>query len=300
MQASWELIECLNLTGKKLSKSHRRIAEYIVEHDDKAVFMTASQLGQCAKVSESTVVRFATALGYEGYPELQRALKELVSHHLTGAQRVEIATEIEPENVLNAVLKRDMANLRNTLDNMDSAVYDDVVQRILHANTIYVMGLRSAAPLAQFMGYYLNFIFDHVQIVSTGSTDVFDEIAKVRPGDVMVAISFPRYSNRTLDAMLFAKRAGAEVIAITDGPMSPLCRIADATLLSRIDMASFVDSLAGPLSVINALLVSLGLQRKEALTEHYRQLESVWGAYKVYRESEETEIPEETFETHES
>ncbi|MBR2287871.1 MAG: MurR/RpiR family transcriptional regulator, partial [Clostridia bacterium] len=152
MQASWELIECLNLTGKKLSKSHRRIAEYIVEHDDKAVFMTASQLGQCAKVSESTVVRFATALGYEGYPELQRALKELVSHHLTGAQRVEIATEIEPENVLNAVLKRDMANLRNTLDNMDSAVYDDVVQRILHANTIYVMGLRSAAPLAQFMG----------------------------------------------------------------------------------------------------------------------------------------------------
>ncbi|MBR2287990.1 MAG: MurR/RpiR family transcriptional regulator, partial [Clostridia bacterium] len=264
------------------------------------VFMTASQLGQCAKVSESTVVRYPTALGYEGYPELQRALKELVSHHLTGAQRVEIATEIEPENVLNTVLKRDMANLRNTLDNMDSAVYDDVVQRILHANTIYVMGLRSAAPLAQFMGYYLNFIFDHVQIVSTGSTDVFDEIAKVRPGDVMVAISFPRYSNRTLDAMLFAKRAGAEVIAITDGPMSPLCRIADATLLARIDMASFVDSLAGPLSVINALLVSLGLQRKEALTEHYRQLESVWGAYKVYRESEETEIPEETFETHES
>ena len=288
MQDSWEIIDCLNLTGKKLSKSHHRIAEYILAHDDKAVFMTASQLGQAAGVSESTVVRFATAMGYEGYPELQRALRELVSHHLTGAQRVEIATEISPDSVLNSVLKRDMSNLRNTMQNMDKAVYDDVVQRILHARAIYVMGLRSAAPLAQFMGYYLNFIFDNVHLVSSNSTDVFDEIVKIRPGDVIISISFPRYSNRTLDAMRFAKRAGAEVIAITDGPMSPLCRIADATLLARIDMVSFVDSLAGPLSVINALLVSLGLQRKDALKEHYRQLETVWGTYKVYLENEDS------------
>lgn len=288
MQDSWEIIDCLNLTGKKLSKSHHRIAEYILAHDDKAVFMTASQLGQAAGVSESTVVRFATAMGYEGYPELQRALRELVSHHLTGAQRVEIATEISPDSVLNSVLKRDMSNLRNTMQNMDKAVYDDVVQRILHARAIYVMGLRSAAPLAQFMGYYLNFIFDNVHLVSSNSTDVFDEIVKIRPGDIIISISFPRYSNRTLDAMRFAKRAGAEVIAITDGPMSPLCRIADATLLARIDMVSFVDSLAGPLSVINALLVSLGLQRKDALKEHYRQLETVWGTYKVYLENEDS------------
>ncbi len=283
MQESMELIDRLNLSGKKLSKSHRRIAEYIVAHDDKAVFMTASQLGQASNVSESTVVRFATALGYEGYPELQRALKELVSHHLTGTQRVEIATELQPDHVLTSVLKRDMNNLRNTLENMDSEVYDDVIHRILKAEAIYVMGLRSAAPLAQFMGYYLNFIFDHVHLVSSNTTDVFDEIVKIRPEDILISISFPRYSNRTLDAMQFAKRAGAEVIAITDGPMSPLCQIADATLLARIDMTSFVDSLAGPLSLINALLVSLGLQRKDALTEHYKQLETVWGAYHVYR-----------------
>ena len=286
MQDSWELIDALNLTGKKLSRSHRQIAEFIAAHDDKAVFMTASQLGKSAQVSESTVVRFASAMGYSGYPELRKALTELVSHHLTGAQRVAIAEEIENEDVLSAVLKRDMSNLRGTLNGMDQAVYDDVVRRMLGARNLYVMGLRSAAPLAQFMGYYLNFIFDNVRLVSSGSTDVFDEIASIRPGDVIVGISFPRYSSRTIDAMNYAKERGAQVIAITDGPMSPLCRLADATLLARIDMASFVDSLAAPLSVINALLVSLGLQRKDALKEHYRQLEAVWGTYQVYAGSE--------------
>lgn len=288
MQESWELVEHLNISGKKLSKSHRRIADYLTAHYDKAVFMTASQLGQSASVSESTVVRFATALGYEGYPEMRKALQELVSHHLTGSQRVEIASEISPKEVLTTVLKSDMNNLRATLEGMDSNMYEDVVRRILEARHLYVMGLRSAAPLAEFMGYYLNFIFDNVHLVSSGSTDVFDEIAKIQPGDVIIGISFPRYSNRTIDAMAFAKNNGAEVIAITDGPMSPLCRTADATLMARIDMESFVDSLAAPLSVINALLVSLGLRRREALKEHYRRLESVWGTYKIYMESEGT------------
>ncbi len=290
MQESWELVEHLNLSGKKLSKSHRRIAEYLCDHYDKAVFMTASQLGNSAQVSESTVVRFATALGYEGYPEMRKALQELVSHHLTGTQRVEIASEISPKDVLTTVLKSDMNNLRATLEGMDTAVYDDAVRRILDAKHLYVMGLRSAAPLAQFLGYYLNFIFDNVHLVSSGSTDVFDEIAKIQTGDVMIGISFPRYSNRTIDAMAFAKSNGAEVIAITDGPMSPLCLSADSILMAQIDMASFVDSLAAPLSVINALLVSLGLQRTEALKEHYRQLENVWGTYKIYMESEGTQL----------
>ena len=288
MQESWELVEHLNISGKKLSKSHRRIAEYLTEHYDKAVFMTASQLGQSAQVSESTVVRFATALGYEGYPEMRKALQELVSHHLTGTQRVDIASEISPEEVLTTVLKSDMNNLRATLEGMEPAVYDDAVRRILDAKHLYVMGLRSAAPLAQFLGYYLNFIFDNVHLVSSGSTDVFDEIAKIQTGDVMIGISFPRYSNRTIDAMTFAKSNGAQVIAITDGPMSPLCRSADSILLARIDMASFVYSLAAPLSVINALLVSLGLQRSDALKQHYQQLENVWGTYKIYMESEES------------
>lgn len=286
MQDMQDMIDRLNQSGKRLSKGHRRIAQYIVDHYDKAVFMTASRLGESVGVSESTVVRFASAMGYEGYPQLQRSLQELVSHRLTANQRFEKSTEIDPSAALGIVLKSDMMNLRNTLEQMDNAVFDEVVNRLLSARAIYVMGLRSAAPLAQFMGYYLNYIFDEVHLVSSGATDVFEEISKLREDDVLVGISFPRYSTRTLEAMRFAKRCGAQVVAITDGPMSPLSDIADLALTARTDMASFVDSLAAPLSVINALLVALGLHRKEALTQHFRKLESIWETYEVYLEEE--------------
>jgi len=286
MQDMQDMIDRLNQSGKRLSKGHRKIAQYIVEHYDKAVFMTASKLGECVGVSESTVVRFASAMGYEGYPQLQRSLQELVSHRLTANQRFEMSTEIDPREALGVVLKSDMQNLRATLEQMDANVFEDVVKRLLSAKAIYVMGLRSAAPLAQFMGYYLNYIFDDVHLVSSGATDVFEEISKLKENDVLVGISFPRYSSRTLEAMRFAKRCGAQVVAITDGPMSPLADIADATLTARTDMASFVDSLAAPLSLINALLVALGLNRKDALKEHFRQLESIWETYEVYLEEE--------------
>ncbi len=286
MRAGQDMIDQLNQSGKRLSKGHRKIAQYIVEHYEKAVFMTASRLGENVGVSESTVVRFASAMGYEGYPQLQRALQELVSHRLTANQRFEMSGEMNPSEALGTVLKSDMQNLRATLEQMDNGVFDDVVKRLLGARAIYVMGLRSAAPLAQFMGYYLNYIFDHVHLVSSGATDVFEEISKLTEDDVLVGISFPRYSTRTLEAMRFAKRCGGQVVAITDGPMSPLNDIADATLMCRTDMASFVDSLAAPMSVINALLVALGLNRKEALTKHFRQLESIWETYEVYLEEQ--------------
>lgn len=284
MQDMQDMIDRLNQSGKRLSKGHRKIAQYIVEHYDKAVFMTASKLGESVGVSESTVVRFASAMGYEGYPQLQRSLQELVSHRLTANQRFEMSTEIDPKEALSVVLKSDMQNLRATMEQMDIAVFEDVVNRLLSARAIYVMGLRSAAPLAQFMGYYLNYIFDNVHLVSSGATDVFEEISKLKENDVLVGISFPRYSSRTLEAMRFAKRCGAQVVAITDGPMSPLADMADATLTARTDMASFVDSLAAPLSLINALLVALGLHRKDALSQHFRQLESIWETYEVYLE----------------
>jgi len=284
MQDMQDMIDRLNQSGKRLSKGHRKIAQYIVEHYEKAVFMTASKLGESVGVSESTVVRFASAMGYEGYPQLQRSLQELVSHRLTANQRFEMSTEIDPREALGVVLKSDMQNLRATMEQMDASVFEDVVNRLLSAKSIYVMGLRSAAPLAQFMGYYLNYIFDNVHLVSSGATDVFEEISKLKENDVLVGISFPRYSTRTLEAMRFAKRCGAQVVAITDGPMSPLADMADATLTARTDMASFVDSLAAPLSLINALLVALGLHRKEALKEHFRQLESIWETYEVYLE----------------
>ena len=276
------LVERMNRSGKRLSKGHRRIAQYIEEHSDKAVSMTASRLGECVGVSESTVVRFATALGYEGYPAFQRAMNEVVNHRLTANQRVEMSAELNPHEVFGMVMKSDMRNLRATLDSLDSEVFDQAVNRILSARSIYVMGLRSAAPLAQFLGYYLNYIFDQVRLVSSGSTDVFEEIVKLQHNDVMIGISFPRYSSRTVEAMRFAKRCGAQVVAITDGPMSPLWPVADVTLTARTDMASFVDSLAAPLSLINALLVSLGLHRREALQQHFRQLENIWDTYQVY------------------
>ena len=284
MQEMQDMIDRLNQSGKRLSKGQRRIVEYIAAHYDKAVFMTASRLGESVGVSESTVVRFASAMGYEGYPQLQRSLQELVSHRLTANQRFEMSTEIDPREALNVVLKSDVQNLRATMEQMDITVFEDVVNRLLSARAIYVMGLRSAAPLAQFMGYYLNYIFDNVHLVSSGATDVFEEISKLQENDVLVGISFPRYSTRTLEAMRFAKRCGAQVVAITDGPMSPLADMADATLTARTDMASFVDSLAAPLSLINALLVALGLHRKDALTQHFRQLESIWETYEVYLE----------------
>ncbi len=286
MQDMQDMIDRLNQSGKRLSKGHRKIAQYIVEHYDKAVFMTASRLGESVGVSESTVVRFAASMGYDGYPQLQRSLQELVSHRLTANQRFEMATELDPAAALTTVLKSDMQNLRNTLEQIERPVFNQVVDLLLSANAIYVMGLRSAAPLAQFMGYYLNYIFDNVHLVSSGATDVFEDIIKLREKDVLIGISFPRYSTRTLEAMRFAKRGGAQVVALTDGPMSPLAEIADLTLTARTDMASFVDSLAAPLSVINALLVTLGLHRKEALSQHFRQLESIWETYEVYLEEE--------------
>lgn len=282
MEETQNLIERLNLSGKRLSKSHRRIAEYIMAHYDKAVFMTAATLGEMVGVSESTVVRFAMALGYEGYPQLQHSLQELVRHRLTAVQRFEMTSEIPEDQVLSTVLKADMLNIRHTVEQIDDAAFKDVVERLLHADSIYVLGLRSAAPLAQFFGYYLHFIFDDVRVVASGTSDVFETISRIRSTDVLIGISFPRYSTRTLEAMRFAHESGAQVIGLTDGPMSPLHKEADICLSARTDMASFVDSLVAPLSVINALLVALAMKKREDLSRHFEKLEGIWDAYSVY------------------
>lgn len=282
MQNSQDLIQRLNHSGKKLSKGHRKIADYIVENYDKAVFMTATKLGDSVGVSESTVVRFANTMGYAGYPQLQKALQELVRHRLTATQRFEMASDIEPDSILPTVLKADMQNIRRTIEEINISEFQQVVQSISQAEHIYVMGLRSAAPLAQFFAYYLQYIFDYVRLISTGSTDVFEDISRIKKEDILIGISFPRYSTRTVEAMRFAKNQGVKVIGITDGLMSPLSEVATHCLTARTDMASFVDSLAAPLSMINGLIVSLGLQRKEALSEHLKNLENIWDVHQVY------------------
>lgn len=281
-----DLIARLNRRGGHLSKGHRRIAQYIADHYDKAVFMTAVTLGRNCCVSESTVVRFATALGYEGYPQLQTALRELVRQRLTVEQRFAIASEIEEDDILRTVLKNDAQNIRRTMEQLPQKDFDEVVSRMATAKHIYIMGLRSAAPLAQFLYHYLHLILGEVRLVQNTTGDVFEEIARIGKGDVMIGISFPRYSTRTLECMRFARENGAEVVGLTDGAMSPVTRVADICLCAQTDMASFVDSFAAPLSVANALIVSLGLRRKEELSAHFSRLEEIWNAQRVYIDKE--------------
>ena len=282
MENSQELIQRLNQSGRKLSKSHRRIAECIVAHYDKAAFMTASRLGEYVGVSESTVVRFASALGYEGYPQLQKALQELVRHRLTASQRFEMSSDIDQGQVLHRVLKADIQNIRATIDEMDPSVFDKAVEEILSAKTVYVLGQRASTPLAQFLDHYLRYVLTDVVLVSSGISDVFEQISRIGEGDLLIGISFPRYSTRTVDAMRFAKDRGARLVALTDGPLSPLHTMADMCLMAKSDMASFADSLTAPMSLINALIVALGRRRKEQVSAHFDQLETIWSEYNVY------------------
>ena len=282
MENAQELIQRLNHSGKKLSKSHRRIAECIVTHYDKAAFMTASRLGEYVGVSESTVVRFAAALGYEGYPQLQRALQELIRHRLTASQRFEMTSDMNHTQMLSRVLKSDMQNIRATLDELDLDAFERAIDVILAARQIYVLGLRASAPLAQFMSHYLAFIFPSVTLVTSGISDIFEQLSRIGEGDLLIGISFPRYTSRTIEAMNFSRSQGASLIAVTDGPLSPLHAAADLCLTAKTDMASFVDSLAAPLSLINALIVAVGQRRRKEVNEYFEHMESVWAEYNVY------------------
>lgn len=281
-ETTQELLDRLNHSGKKLSKSHRRIAECIVNHYDKAAFMTASKLGEYVGVSESTVVRFASALGYEGFPQLQKALQELIRHRLTASQRLEMTGEMGSSQVLSKVLKTDIQNIRSTLDEIDLTSFDAAVDSILGARNIYVLGLRSSAPLAEFFGHYLNFIFPNVHTVTSGVSDVFEQVARISEEDVLIGISFPRYTSHTVKAMKFARSRGATLIAITDGPLSPLHAESNFCLMAKSEMASFVDSLAAPVSLINALIVALSQRRRAQVVEYFDDVESIWNEYHVY------------------
>lgn len=282
MDNAQELIQRLNHSGKKLSKSHRRIAECIVTHYDKVVFMTASKLGEYVGVSESTVVRFAAALGYSGYPQLQKALQELLRHRLTASQRFELTNDMDHVQVLNKVLKADIQNIRSTLDELDIGSFERAIDAIIQARQIYVMGLRSSAPIAEFFVHYLKFIFPNVHVVTSGVSDVFEQLSRIGEGDLLIGISFPRYASRSIEAMDFARKQGASLIAITDGPLSPLHSTADICLMAKSDMSSFVDSFAAPLSLINALLVALGQRRRTEVSEYFNKMERIWAEYDVY------------------
>ena len=268
----------------EFSKGQRSIARYIIEHYDKAAFMTASKLGATVGVSESTVVRFATELGYGGYPHLQKALQEMIRNKLTAVQRMEVTNDrMGNRDVLRAVLNSDIEKIRLTLDELDQETFNTVVEEILKAKHIYILGVRSSYALSSFIGFYFNLMFDNVRLVhTTSASEAFEQILRVGEGDVVLGISFPRYSRRTLQALEYARDSGATVIALTDSRLSPLSQTAHYTLIAKSDMASFVDSLVAPLSVINALIVALGMRKQQEVSDIFNKLETIWDEYLVY------------------
>lgn len=296
MDRKYDILTRIRDNYNKMSKSHKVIANYIMEHYDQAVFMTAAKLGEETKISESTVVRFAFGLGYEGYPEFQQALAEWVKNKLNSVQRIgaKYGKSTQSE-ILTEVLTSDMDKINDTIEHLDPIAFETAVDIILNANHIYIIGLRSCQPLAQFLSFYLNMIRPDVTLVgSTNASEIFEQMVRVGDKDAVIGISFPRYSMRTLKAMEFANDRNAKVISITDSVHSPMCLYSSCNLLARSDMVSIVDSLVAPLSMINALVVALCLKRPDDVKKHLDTLEQVWDNYQVYMNDEINYIDEST------
>ena len=271
------------------SKGQKRIAAYILENYDKAAFMTANKLGKTAQVSESTVVRFATELGYDGYPAMQKALQEIIRGKLTSIQRIQASNDqMTDPDILGTVMQRDMNSIHTAIIQADRAEFNRVVDKLVHAEHIYLLGVRSSSFLAGYLNFYFHLIFKNVTLVQNFSAgEIFEQMLHIGPGDVLVGISFPRYSKMTENAVHFACDRGADVIAITDSQMSPLYQLASASLLVRSDMISMVDSMAAPLSLLNALIVAVGRQKKEEISNTYSELEKVWSRYNIFGKTED-------------
>ena len=279
-----DILSILEEKGPSFSKGQRRIAEYITDSYDKAAFMTASRLGKTVGVSESTVVRFAVELGFDGYPEMQKAMQEMVMNRLTSVQRIEVANNrIGNQDILSKVLQSDADKIRQTSETISREHFRLAVEAVLKARRIYVLGVRSAAPLANFTGYYMNYMFEDVRVITvSGAGEMFENLVNITPDDVVIAFSFPRYSSATLKAAQYCRALGATVIGITNSTISPLAQNSDHVLIAKSDMVSLVDSLVAPLSVVNALLVALASAREKEVQKSLETLERVWEEYNIY------------------
>ena len=283
MKDSKHLISNIQSQYTRLSKGQKLIAQYILNNYDKVAFMTACKLGETVGVSESTVVRFANALGYSGYPKLQAALQELIKNKLTTVQRVEMAHDYSDDfAILNKVLKSDIDNIRSTLEEIDERAFKEASNKLLRARKIYILGMRSSFVVAQYLGFYLDIILDNVHIIRMDMGDAFEQIVRINEEDVIVAISFPRYSKKSYQIVNYAKEKGAHVISLTDSLFAPVASLADNTLLVKSNMASFVDSLVPALRISNGLAISVGMKEKEDIKQHFDDLEQIWKRYSVY------------------
>lgn len=272
-----------------LSKSHKKIADYVLENYEKAAFLTAAKLGETTDISVSTVVRFATTLGYEGYPEFQEALRETIKGKLTSTQRIEVAgNQIQDNDLLSSVLQKDREMIRNTMSMVSKEDFEQASRAINSARRIYIVGVRSSASLANFMYFYFNMIYDDVRLISSNSSsEMFEEIYRVVPEDVCIFFSFPRYSKQVLSVINYARDKGAQTIAITDNDNSPIAKVANYTLVAKSNMVSFIDSLVAPLSLVNALIVSSARGRRNATKQNLAELEKIWAEYEIYEKPEE-------------
>ena len=288
MGNSNDLSNRINEAYSTLSKGQKLLASYITDNYDKAVFLTAAKLGDVVGVSESTVVRFATHLGYKGYPDFQKALEELVRNKLNSVQRMELSYgRISKSKILESVLHSDAERIKESIEMIDPNAFDMAVETILNAKRIYIVGIRSCAPLAGFLAFYLNMMFDDVRLLSTNSSsELFEQMVRINKDDVIIGISFPRYSMRTLKAMEFANNRSAKVITITDSVHSPMNLYSSCNLIAKSDMASIVDSLVAPLSVINALIVALCMKKQGEVVNTLEMLEDIWDEYQVYENDE--------------
>ena len=286
-----DILSILQEKAHSFSKGQRRIAEYITQSYDKAAFMTANRLGKTVGVSESTVVRFAVDLGFDGYPSMQKAMQEMVLNRLTSVQRIEVASDrYTDQDVVSTVLHSDMEKLRQTGETLDRNEFQAAVNAILKAKRVYILGVRSVAPLANFLGYYLNYMFNNVHVVSGFSAgEMFEKIVGVNSEDVVIAFSFPRYSASTTKGARYCRSAGATVIGFTDSKRSPLGKCCDHVLLAKSDMVSLVDSLVAPLSVVNALIVAVAAKREKESSRTFANLERIWDEYNVYEKQVDRE-----------
>ena len=284
-----DILATLQTKMPEFSKGQRRIAQYILDSYDKAAFMTANKLGKSVGVSESTVVRFAVDLGFDGYPSMQKAMQEMVLNRLTSVQRIEVASDrMANQDVVSMVLQSDIDKLRQTSETVDRGEFQAAVDAILGAKRVYIIGVRSVAPLANFLGYYLNYMFNNVRIVTaSGTSEMFEQVVGVDEDDVVIAFSFPRYSAATLKAAQYCRTTGANVIAITDNREAPLAEYSDCVICAKSDMVSLVDSLVAPLSVVNALIVAVAAKREKELHRTFDALERIWDQYNVYEKRDD-------------
>ena len=279
-------IDILNLLSddRKFSKGQKLISRFIINNYDKAAFMTAGKLAAEVGISESTVVRFASELGFKGYPEMRKAIQDMIRNRLTSVERIEVARRmIDEREILKSVLSSDVENLHTTLNEIDQEKFDLVVNRILNSESVYIVGMRTSTSLSSFLGSYLKLIRRNVFVVQdTMASEVFEQLIRIGKNDLFIGISFPRYSKHTVDAMTFSKSRGAYTVAITDGKHSPCYDVADVCLFSKSDMVSFLDSLVAPMSLINALIVAVGSRSPDNSLETFKQLEHIWEEYDVY------------------